>query len=219
LVRGVLAARWVSGVYLFRDAHRWRRVLVGGVLVLAMGVALRGDARAAPLGVAERARGLIAELEAEPSVAELVRPALQRSKAALSQATAEAEPARAALAEETALEWAEVARDLVRASSAEASSDRLEQDASATQTEIARLRAAVEGAMARVGQARHELEQLEGAAPSPSGPTPASSSRGFATEPSATGQSSTKQSSGSVKAPAPGQPQRAVEPSTKPEHK
>jgi hypothetical protein len=179
LVRGVLAARWVSGVYLFRDERPRRRLLLGGALVVVLGVALRSGAGAAPVGVAERTSALIAEIEADPSVRELVAPALGHSREALSRAAAETAPARAALNEETALEWAEVARDLVRASAAEAASDRLEQEASAIQTEIARSRAAVEGAMARVGQARHELERLEGAA-SPDSAAPASASKGAA---------------------------------------
>jgi hypothetical protein len=213
LVRGVLAARWVSGVYLFRDARPWRRVPLAGVLVLAIGVAWRWDAHAAPLGVAERTKALIAELEADASVRELVAPALQHSKEALSRASAESDAARTTLAEETALEWAEVARDLVRASSAETASDHLEQEASATQTEIARLRAAVEGAMARVGQARHELERLEGGSPSTA--SPASTTQGSTPQGSAA-QSTAKKGSASSSPPAPAQPERG--PSTKPEH-
>jgi septal ring factor EnvC (AmiA/AmiB activator) len=131
--------------------------------------------------VADRARALVAELEASGAAPELVGPAVGRAKQALSQAEA-ASPARAPGLEETALEWAEVARDLVRASEAERASDALEQEASSLATEIARLRAAVEQAMARVGRARQDLKELEASsstraasppvAPGNSGPSP-----------------------------------------------
>jgi hypothetical protein len=103
---------------------------------------------------------LIAELEASGAPRELVGPAVGLAKQALSQAEA-APSARAPRLEDTALEWAEVARDLVRASEAERASDALEQEASALATEIARVRAAVEQAMARVGRARQDLKELE----------------------------------------------------------
>jgi hypothetical protein len=68
---------------------------------------------------------------------------------------------RPAALEATALEWAELARDLKRTRDAEQSSDRLEQSLSAVQTELVRTRASVEQALARVGRARQELEELE----------------------------------------------------------
>jgi hypothetical protein len=149
LVRGVLASRWVSGAY-----------LPGALALLTALAPFTADAQAASGGAGETARALIVELERDGSARDLVGPALSRAKEALSKAEA-APPTRAPLLEATALEWAEVARDLLRASAAERASDRLEQDASATQTEIARVRAAVEQTMARVGRARQELKELE----------------------------------------------------------
>jgi hypothetical protein len=93
-------------------------------------------------------------------VRELVAPAVGRAKQALSRAETAA-PALAPGLEDAALEWAEVARDLVRASEAERASNALEQEASSLATEIARVRAAVEQAMARVGRARQDAKQLE----------------------------------------------------------
>jgi hypothetical protein len=172
-------------------------------------------ASAAPVGVAERANSLLVEIEADPSVRELAGPALAHSREALAQAAAENAPSRAAISEETALEWAEVARDLVRASAAEAASDRLEQDASALQTEIARLRAAVEGAMARLGQARHELDRLEGAASPAADPvTPAAATKGSGTNTGA----ATAPTSPPPKAAPPGASNRGAGPSAGPEH-
>jgi len=176
LVPGVLPSRWVSGTYLLRDSSfstGVRRAL-GCVAVFAFWAALQWDVRAAPAGVADRARSLIAELEGSSAARGLVEPAVGRAKQALSQAEG-ASPSRTARLEETALEWAEVARDLVRASEAERASDGLEQEASALATEIARLRAAVEQAMARVGRARQDVKELEatsthaGAATAPAG--------------------------------------------------
>jgi hypothetical protein len=123
--------------------------------------ALNGDAQAAATGVGERARALIAEVETNASARDLVGPSVDRAKAALAKASSGAAPAAASLLEEAALEWAEVARDLLRASAAERASDSLEQESSAIQTEIARVRAAVEQTMARVGRARQELKELE----------------------------------------------------------
>lgn len=170
MVRGVLSPRRVSSAYLLRDARFSRRGVPCGA-VLAFAAALQWNAHAAPPGVADRARALIAELEADAAARELVQPTVGRAKQALSRAES-APAAHAAPLEDTALEWAEVARDLVRASAAERASDALEQEASALATEIARLRAAVEHAMARVGRARQDLKALEGGAP-PAGALPA----------------------------------------------
>jgi hypothetical protein len=170
LVRDVWSSRRVSGTYLLRDAgvsgSAWKAQPLGArrslwcVTVFGFWAALQWDVRAATAGVADRARSLIAELEGSGAPRELVGPAVSRAKQALSQAEA-APPARAPRLEDTALEWAEVARDLVRASAAERTSDALEQEASALATEIARVRAAVEQAMARVGRARQDLKELE----------------------------------------------------------
>jgi hypothetical protein len=160
LVPGVLASRWVSGAYLLGDAHFSRGAMLWLTMVLATWAAFESDARATPGGAGETARSLIAELERVGVAPGLVGPALSRAKEALSTAE-RAAPTRAPLLESTALEWAEVARDLARASAAEQASDRLEQDVSVAESEIARLRAAVEQTMARVGRARQELKELE----------------------------------------------------------
>lgn len=158
------------------------------VAVFAFWAALQWDVRAAAAGVADRARSLIAELEASGASRELVGPALGRAKQSLSQAEA-APPARAPGLEDTALEWAEVARDLVRASEAERASDALEQEASALATEIARVRAAVEQAMARVGRARQDLKELEATAPGAGTTAHAATTPRTTTAPSAEGAS------------------------------
>jgi hypothetical protein len=146
--------------------------------MFAVWAALPGEALATPANTGETARGIIAELQADASARELTGPALSRAQGALSRVSG-APPTRAPLLEATALEWAEVARDLMRASAAERTSDKLDQDASAIQTELMRLRAAVEQTMARVGRARQELKELEasgsglGTAPRGVGTSPA----------------------------------------------
>jgi hypothetical protein len=129
--------------------------------------AFRWDAHAAGGSLAEQARSLIGQLEADASVRQLVTPATARASDALSRAEAASArvPAHGVLLEAAALEWAQVARDLKRARDAEQASDRLEQEVSSTQTEIVRSRAAVELAMARVGRARQDLADLEASAP------------------------------------------------------
>lgn len=114
--------------------------------------------------MADRARSLIVQLEANAEARVLTAAPVGRAKLALSQA-ATATAARVARLEDIALEWAEVGRDLVRASEAERASDGLEQRASALATEIAGMRAAVEQAMARVGRARSDVKGLEAVAP------------------------------------------------------
>src|SRR6187431_1780924 len=155
----VLASRRVSRMYQSGNAHRLR---YGASALLIVGsAALYRGALGAPGVPADRAKSIIAELEADPAERELVTPAVARARERLAQAEAEQAPDRAAILNDTALQWAEVARDLKRASLAEQASDRLEQEASALQTELARQRAAVEQAMARVGQARRAVQELQ----------------------------------------------------------
>jgi hypothetical protein len=157
-------------MYPKRDTRSSRRGWVCVSIAVGAWGAFHWDARAAPAAPAERTQAIVLEVEADPAARELVGPALERSKEASARAGAAAPPS-ATLLEVIALEWAEVARDLLRASSAEKASDRLEQEASALETESARLRAAVEQTMARVGRARQDLQELEKAGSSigPSG--------------------------------------------------
>jgi hypothetical protein len=147
-------------VLTLRSVLRISVPLVGGLC--AWGVA-QWEVRAAGGSVADQTRSLIAEVGADVSARELVNPATTRASDALSRAAATQVAAHAELLEATALEWAQVARDLKRARDAEQASDRLEQEASSLQTELVRSRAAVEQAAARVGRARQELVEAEAA--------------------------------------------------------
>jgi DNA repair exonuclease SbcCD ATPase subunit len=154
-------------MYLRRDARFRRRSgwVLSGVLAVWV-VLLHWDVNAAPAGIGERARGIVNELEADASLKPLVEPAVERAKRALERAGTESASNRVTALEETALEWAEVGRDLARASAAEAASDRLEQELSALQTELAGVRAAVEQTKARVGRAQQDLTDLKATQPS-----------------------------------------------------
>lgn len=154
-------------------------------------VLLAWSARAAG-GLADRARTLLAQIEADPAAKDIVAPATSRAAAALNRAAAEPQPARAELYEAAALEWAEVARDLRRAREAELASDQLERELSALHTELVRSRAAVEQAVGRVGRARQGLAELEAAAAEQPGP-------GSVT----TGSVTTPEKGGAKAAPAP----------------
>jgi hypothetical protein len=160
-------------VYPRVPAQRSRNLLSAaglGLVLLTLGRLATGETGA--LGsVSERVRALLAEVERD----ETSRPHTQRASERAHQALERAElasrqgQAEAPLIEAVALEWAEVARDLRRARQAEQASDRLELEVSALQTEIARSRAAVEQARARLGRAQQELRELELASVVPKG--------------------------------------------------
>ena len=154
-----------------------RPLLVGAVAsfsLLALWAVVGGEVRAAA-SPAEEARQILSAVEADATTRELTSRAVAQAHSALdrAQASAEAGPQRE-LWDATALEWAEIARDLQRARAAEQASDRLEQSLSTLQTELVRTRASVEQGLARVGRARQELAELERNEPgSPAGKTPA----------------------------------------------
>jgi hypothetical protein len=122
---------------------------------------VRAQAPAIANNPAEEARNILQAVEADESARELVNRAVNQAHVTLDRAAHTAAPEQRATLDSTALEWAEIARDLVRARDAEQSSDRLEQSLSALQTELVRTRASVEQALARVGRARQELLDLE----------------------------------------------------------
>jgi hypothetical protein len=123
---------------------------------------------------AEEARQILTAVEADAATRELVSRAVTQAHSALDRAQASGEAgAQRELWDATALEWAEIARDLQRARAAEQASDRMEQSLSLLQTELVRTRASVEQALARVGRARQELTDLEHNEPgSPAGKAP-----------------------------------------------
>jgi hypothetical protein len=133
---------------------------VAGVAVCFVGVCLD------PVLAVENARALTAELlarvaEAEstdPAAGELVGRFRGESERALARAEASEIPARhRELLQDLALEWAQVAGDLLLARGAELEADRAERELSDVRTELVRSRAAVEQAQARLGRARRDV--------------------------------------------------------------
>jgi len=122
---------------------------------------VRAQGQAGANRPAEEARSVLQAVEADESARELVSRAVNQAHASLGQAARSTVADQRAALEATALEWAEIARDLKRARDAEQASDRLEQSLSGLQTELVRTRASVEQALARVGRARQELLELE----------------------------------------------------------
>ena len=122
---------------------------------------VRAQAPAVASNPVEEARAILQAVEADDSARELVSRAVNQAHVTLDQAAHTTAPEQRATLDLTALEWAEIARDLKRARDAEQASDRLEQSLSALQTELVRTRASVEQALARVGRARQELLDLE----------------------------------------------------------
>jgi hypothetical protein len=144
--------------------------LRGSLSLFLVWAGVPSAAQAAAVGAGEQARQILAALEADPAVRDLVSRPVAQAQAALSKADAkDLSPKQHALFEATALEWAGVARDLKRARDTEQESDRLEQGLSSIQTELVRVRAAVEQALARVGRARQDLTEHEHASDKPAG--------------------------------------------------
>jgi hypothetical protein len=148
----------VRAVVVKKPVVVWASTLLG-LLTVWSTVAAQGPAGAS--NPAEEARRVLQVVEADESARELVSRAVQQSRSALDAAGKNTVAGQRAALEATALEWAELARDLKRTRDAEQGSDRLEQSLSALQTELVRTRASVEQAQARVGRARQELSELE----------------------------------------------------------
>ncbi|MEY2932496.1 MAG: hypothetical protein RL033_3245 [Pseudomonadota bacterium] len=136
----------------------WASALLG---LLTVWSTVRAQAPAGAVSPAEEAAQVLQAVEADESARELVSRAVSQAHATLDAASKNTVAGQRAALEATALEWAELARDLKRTRDAEQSSDGLEQSLSALQTELVRTRASVEQALARVGRARQELGELE----------------------------------------------------------
>jgi hypothetical protein len=154
----------------------------GFVLLALCTAGIAGIAGAADSAIVTEARRVLAALESGDAPSPVVKRAVDQAKQALERADAlgpESAPKYREVLQQTALDWAEVGRDLKRALAAEQASDALETELSKVQTDLVRTHAAVEQAMARLGRAREEIRTLQGsaraaAAPAPSVETPAS---------------------------------------------
>ena len=87
------------------------------------------------------------------------RRALERA----AEARAAGDHEHGALLDALGREWAETARDLVRAAETEREADKLEREAHELESKLLRARSLLEETVARRGRAQETLEQLEGA--------------------------------------------------------
>jgi len=131
--------------------------VVAGVLAVAAPAAAQDEDRAA-------AQALVQQLDHDAAHHAVTAEALAQAKDALERATrlrTAGDEAHALTADGLAREWAETARDLVRASDAEAKASELRRKAMDAQAQLERSRALVEEGIARVGRLRAEIEEAE----------------------------------------------------------
>jgi len=139
---------------------RWTRAAAG--LATAC-LTLATAAAAQPSDAHGTATALVAQLEAD-SHASLAADPIGQAKAALERATrmrTTGDEVHARAADELALEWAQMARDLVKAVEAETTAAEARKKAVDAQAQLERTRAAVEEGIARVGRLKAELAEAE----------------------------------------------------------
>jgi cell division protein FtsN len=110
---------------------------------------------------------MVAELDRDAAHRSLTAEPTEHAKQALERAVrfrALGDEAHARAADGAAREWAETARDLVRAADAETKAVELRRNAVDEQAQIERLRALVDEGIARIGRLRAELDEAERAA-------------------------------------------------------
>jgi hypothetical protein len=130
---------------------------------------------------------ILAAAPSSSAQAALVRAPLEEAKKALERARGARQSGdirHAELLEGLAREWAETARDLVRAATIEADAGALESAAAQAELRAERARALLEEAISRRGRAETELEKLSvDAGPFPPKPPPTALPRGKAAKP------------------------------------
>jgi hypothetical protein len=111
------------------------------------------------------ADALVRQLDLDTAHHVVMADTLGRAKNALERATrlrAAGDEAHAKAADGLALEWAQTARDLVKAADAEGAAGELRRKALDAQAQLERSRGLVEEAIASIGRLRAELDQAEG---------------------------------------------------------
>jgi hypothetical protein len=139
---------------------------VAGLACVA-GLAAPSPVDAQPADEHSAADGLVKQLSADTAHHAVTAEALEKANNALERATrmrTAGDEAHAKAADGLALEWAETARDLVRAAAAEATAADLRHKALDAQAQLERSRALVEEAIASIGRLGAELAQAEGKA-------------------------------------------------------
>jgi hypothetical protein len=155
--------------------------------MIVVGVGLGSSAlgeQASDRAVAEQIMATAASSSAEGAV---MRAPLEEAKKALERARGarqSGDVAHAELLEGLAREWAETARDLLRAAAIEADAGALESAAAQAGLRAERARALLEEAISRRGRAEAELEKLSAdAGPFPPKPPPTALPRSKAAKP------------------------------------
>src|SRR5262249_28135773 len=162
-----LALAWLGpGVQILVRMRRGFGVAAMAVALAAGGVFIGANVLGqAAMGDRAAAQAVLADLaKAPPDRASRVKAPLDQAKSALDRADgarASGDVAHAAELEGLAREWAETARDLLRASDTEADAGATEAALRTANTQAERNRALVEEAIARKMRATAELEQLE----------------------------------------------------------
>jgi cell division protein FtsN len=140
-----------------------RRVWAGGIA----GVLLASASSASSTYAQDDhqvAQGLVDELARDAGHASITGEILERARIELERATrlrALYDEKRARAADGAAREWAETARDLLRAVDAEAKAAEVRRKALDTQAQVDRARALVDEDIARIGRLKAELEAAE----------------------------------------------------------
>ncbi len=142
-------------------ANLMKRVLLA--TVTAAGVLASSAARAQPADEHAAAAALVQQLSADTAHQAVTADALLEARTALERATrlrVAGDEAHAKAADGLALEWAETARDVVRAADAEAAAAELRHKALDAQAQLERSRSMVEEAIATIGRLQAELDQV-----------------------------------------------------------
>jgi hypothetical protein len=145
-----------------------KRIL--GVLVVVLALAGGTFALAAASGDDERtqASAIVDELSRDQAHRAVTAESLGRAKEALERARrmrAAGDEAHARLADGLALEWAQMAKDLVATAEAEEKAAAMRRDALDAGAAVERERAMLEESITRVGRLRAELDQAQREAP------------------------------------------------------
>jgi len=162
---------------------------VGWVMLFALGIPLASSALGEPASDKVVTEQILATIETagSSSAGAITRAPVEEAKRALERASGARRSGdlhHAELLEGLAREWAETARDLVRAASVEGDAGALELAAAEAGVQAERARSLLEEAVARRGRGEAELERLSAdAGPFPTKPSPASSGQGRARAP------------------------------------
>jgi hypothetical protein len=139
-----------------------KRVLLACAATAGLLAVLVAPAAAQPADEHAAATAIVAQLAADTAHQTVTADALLEARNALERATrlrVAGDEAHAKAADGLALEWAETARDVVRAADAEAASASLRHKALDAQAQLERSQALVEEAVASIGRLQSELDQ------------------------------------------------------------